>query len=511
MADRQAKIDHVSDHVGGSLWEINQVTFVAPAAALLWAILQSRQSYFDPYTRAAYLTDILMNVGGILLATTAYADQPVVLIGLLLLPAIASYLNGSGSETKKAAKPSVKADDKELTEDDVLDPLPIKPFITAYRGAMMIITCVCILAVDFHVFPRRFAKTENWGTSIMDLGVGSFVFAAGVVSARQQLKDSLDSSKPSTFLQRFNTALLQSLPLLALGFIRLYSVKGLDYQEHVTEYGVHWNFFFTLGLLPPFVAIFHSIFKLVPSYAVLGFVICVPYEMSFWYTTTGHYIFTAERTDFFSSNREGIYSFIGYLGIFLAGQGIGLEVLRRDIDPLTPISGNDEWVASMLGGDEDVKAMREQVEHSSLIKLAKWSAIWIFTYVLLTGYYGPRLTVSRRLANLPYVAWVAAFNCTQLLLFRLIEGILFPVLYKARDKKTERERCAKATSKVLNAYNRNGLALFLLANLLTGLINMSLPTLKMSDTEAMLVLVGYMSVLTATGLALDHFNISIKL
>lgn len=308
-----------------------------------------------------------------------------------------------------------------------------------------------------------------------------------------------------------NAAIMQSLPLLALGFIRLYSVKGLDYQEHVTEYGVHWNFFFTLGLLPPFVAIFHSLFKIVPSYAVLGFVICVPYEMSFWYGKTGNYIFTAERTDFFSSNREGIYSFVGYLGIFLAGQGIGLEVLRRDIDPLTPISGNDEWVASMLGGDEDVKAMRDQVEHSSLIKLAKWSGIWIITHVLLTGYYGPRLTVSRRLANLPYVSWVAAFNCTQLLIFRLIEGILFPVLYKARDKKTERERCAKATSKVLNAYNRNGLALFLLANLLTGAINMTLPTLKMGDVEAMVVLMGYMSVLTATGLALDHFNISIKL
>lgn len=478
---------------------------------MLWAILQSKQAFFEPYTPAAYLADFLINVGGILFATTAYSDQPFVLIGLILLPAIASYLNGPGTESKRAAKPPVKVENKEPTENDVLDPLPIKPFITTYRGAMMIITCICILAVDFHVFPRRFAKTENWGTSLMDLGVGSFVFAAGLVSSRQQLKDSQEGVKSSTFPQRMNAAIMQSLPLLALGFIRLYSVKGLDYQEHVTEYGVHWNFFFTLGLLPPFVAIFHSLFKIVPSYAVLGFVICVPYEMSFWYGKTGNYIFTAERTDFFSSNREGIYSFVGYLGIFLAGQGIGLEVLRRDIDPLTPISGNDEWVASMLGGDEDVKAMRDQVEHSSLIKLAKWSGIWIITHVLLTGYYGPRLTVSRRLANLPYVSWVAAFNCTQLLIFRLIEGILFPVLYKARDKKTERERCAKATSKVLNAYNRNGLALFLLANLLTGAINMTLPTLKMGDVEAMVVLMGYMSVLTATGLALDHFNISIKL
>lgn len=481
------------------------------AATLLWAILQSKQAFFEPYTPAAYLTDFLIHVGAILFATTAYSDQPVVLIGLILLPAIATYMNGPATEPKRAAKPPVKVDDKEPTEDDVLDALPTKPFITTYRGAMMIITCICILAVDFNVFPRRFAKTENWGTSIMDLGVGSFVFAAGLISSRQQVKDSLDSSKPSTFFQRMGAALRQSLPLLALGFIRLYSVKGLDYQEHVTEYGVHWNFFFTLGLLPPFVAIFHSLFKIVPSYAVLGFVICVPYEMSFWYGNTGRYIFSAERTDFFSSNREGIYSFIGYLGIFLAGQGIGLEVLRRDIDPLTPISGNDEWVASMLGGEEDVKTMRDQVEHSSLIKLAKWSAIWILTHVLLTGYYGPRLTVSRRLANLPYVTWVASFNCVQLLLFRLIEGVLFPMLYKARDKKTERDRCAKATSKVLGAFNRNGLALFLLANLLTGLINMTLPTLKMSDTEAMAVLVGYMSVLTATGLALDHFNISIKL
>ncbi|KAI4789910.1 GPI-anchored wall transfer protein 1, partial [Aureobasidium sp. EXF-8846] len=484
----ERKIDFVTGHTGSNVWDISQVTLVAPAAAFLWAVLQSRGNFFHPSTTSSLLADFLLQVGAILFAVTVYADNPIVLIGLLLIPAIGTLVNGDNLDHRfnKPAKPPVK-DDAAGPPDPVAF-VPIKPFITTYRGAMMIITCISILAVDFPVFPRRFAKVENWGVSLMDLGVGSFVFGAGLVYARQQLKEEEDDAPKVSLANKMNSAVMHSLPMLALGFLRLWSVKGLKYQEHVTEYGVHWNFFFTLGLLPIFVTILQPVIKYIPSYNALGFAILLPYEMMFTFTDLGMYMFMAPRDDFISANREGIFSFLGYLAIFIVGQGIGMEALRRDVNAATPITQNDEWVAEMLGGTDSLKEVRKTREHNSMIKLGKWTGLWTVMYVFLTWHYGPRLTASRRLANLPYLAWVAAFNCGQLLLFRVIEGLLHPLLYTSRDKKVEQERVKKATSKVLQAFNRNGLAIFCLANVLTGLVNMTMPTLDMNDYQAMAVL-----------------------
>jgi phosphatidylinositol glycan class W len=110
---------------------------------------------------------------------------------------------------------------------------------------MMVMTVNCILAVDFPVFPRALGKCEDFGTGLMDVGVGSFVFSLGIVSSK-----AFSGKTSSPWIKICFGSLRNAAPVLALGFIRLLMVKGVEYPEHLTEYGVHWNFFFTLGLVP---------------------------------------------------------------------------------------------------------------------------------------------------------------------------------------------------------------------------------------------------------------------
>ncbi|KAJ4422745.1 Glucosaminyl phosphatidylinositol (GlcN-PI) nositol acylation protein [Gnomoniopsis sp. IMI 355080] len=501
---KQQKEDFVSGLTGGPVGEIVAVTAVLPVAALVWSVLQARQSFFKPYTALALLVDYLLTVGTTLLAITLYADKSLLLMILLLAPALLVYAlpPNSGARRKKpllppsAIKPTTTGGASATRND--LNVLSTKPFLTSFRASILVITCLAILAVDFRIFPRRFAKVETWGTSLMDVGVGAFVFSAGLVGARPVLKERAahaggSRAMASTLPGRLGRSVRHALPLFALGVVRLLSVKGLDYAEHVTEYGVHWNFFFTMGLLPPFVALFQSALKFVPSYAALALILGVAYQVVLESTGLKAYILTAPRVDLLSQNREGICSFVGYLAIFLAGQDTGMYVLPRNINSRSSASGATQRT-------------------TLLMTLAVWSGIWSALYFLATNYhYGAGLLVSRRLANLPYILGVAALGSMNLFACCLVETICFPSFYSAADAKAEKEAYETATSRVARAYNRNGLALFLVANLLTGLVNLTVPTLDVGPVGSMGILVLYSAVLTVVAVALDAYSISIKL
>jgi glucosaminylphosphatidylinositol acyltransferase len=506
---KQLKEDFVSNLSGGPVSEINAVVSVASASLVLWSVLQARQAFFRTSAGGAaasplagLVVDFLLNVCAVLLSITLWSSTPLLLAGLLVAPALFVYaLPPRAARRKKTPKvpppasgggAGTKVKAKDADGGGALGALSLKPFLTQYRGSMMVITCLAILAVDFRIFPRRFAKVETWGTSLMDLGVGSFVFSAGLVAARPVLKEQLEG-KAAPLHQKLLGSLRHSLPLLILGVVRTISVKGLDYAEHVTEYGVHWNFFFTLGLLPPFVAVFQSLLQLVPSYAALSLLLSIVYQVALDSTSLKAYILLAPRIDLVSKNREGLCSFIGYLAIFLAGQDAGMYMIPRRINP---------------NSTDGPAAQRKKL----LLRMAAWSGAWAALYHISTNpVRGFGLDVSRRLANLPYVLWIVAFNSANLFVDCLIDSLFFPSFYNAQDARAEREAYETATSHVLRSFNRNGLVVFLVANLLTGLVNMTVPTLDVGPIVTMGILVGYAAVVTGFAVGLDAWNISIKL
>lgn len=138
------------------------------------------------------------------------------------------------------------SDQRDLQSKKSKPYLERKQFVSNFRAFMNIATILSILAVDFKIFPRRLAKAEVYGTGFMDIGVGSFIFGHAIVSthARGAARDTSRSH-----IERVSKQFMGCIPIIFLGIIRLATVKGTNYHEHVTEYGVHWNFFFTLAFV----------------------------------------------------------------------------------------------------------------------------------------------------------------------------------------------------------------------------------------------------------------------
>lgn len=506
MSLKTRKEAFVTGLTGGTITDVYIVTSVSAVSYLIWCILKKRTTLFDdPNAFFGQLVDFLLNWNNLLMAVTIYSNNICLLIFLSILPAIGVILN---TKAKKQIQRVIKINFKSMT---VKQYLPFKPYITIYRAQMMILTCLCILAVDFPLFPRRFAKVETWGTSMMDLGVGSFAYSMGVITARAFLRQHLLGKY--CWSRNLYKAVKGSLPVLALGFFRLFSVKFLNYQEHVTEYGKYWNFFFTLGCLPFLTNFFAPlIFKVSPL--ILSLTVGVIYE--YFLTKKGlmWYIISSPRVDFLSDNREGIFSLIGYFCICLNGLALGSIILT-----VVPTPHN---LIKMTNSRQDLIENQTQKKSSGILTLtpiqglAFLSALFHTLYYLVDKYY--EYGVSRRMTNLPYVLWVSAYNCTFLFVYKLIEDFVWGkvkveyVTSTKASKETDKSisRALETVPTSLTAVNNNSLILFLLANVLTGLVNMNYDTLDSSNWSGILVLMGYEVALSAFTLILYRKGIVIR-
>lgn len=101
----------------------------------------------------------------------------------------------------------------------------------------------------------------------------------------------------------------ESFFAIAVGFIRFGLLSELDYQEHASEYGVHWNFYTTIALINMLLVFVRNANVALP----LAFFVMICYEFVIREFQLETYIFYAPRRDFISANREGIASLTGYL------------------------------------------------------------------------------------------------------------------------------------------------------------------------------------------------------
>ncbi|OGM48710.1 hypothetical protein ABOM_002052 [Aspergillus bombycis] len=459
---RARKEAFVSDLSGGNLKEVSNVLLAPLTAILLWTTLRTRCSFLLRLRAVSVTVEFLLTVWVPLGALTVWypfvpaLNIALVLCSALLLLSLKPSVGGRQTSTSSSKEGAGR-------QQHYL-------FISHHRGALMMLACLAILAVDFQVFPRSLAKAENWGISVMDLFAGSFVFSSGFISH----KSSRNAAKRSFYLTLF-------------GLLRLGAMNLLNYQQHTSEYGVHWNLFFTIPAVTAMVNIVDCITVVVPlPDEALAVATVVTSEICLRTRGLQDNLLSLDRgTGFISLNREGLFSTVGYAAIYLIGRGVGSHIFM-----LLSSQKRSKMVLSGLATQASLWA--------GCFALASTDAVGL----------GWQIPVSRRLANVSYVLWVAAVNSVWLFLYYLIDGVHTTAGQGSGNRHMRRDDTdvtKSVRSDIISAFNEAGLAVYLIANLITGGVNLAVNTLDMSRSSSVTLLVSYAMVLTAVAF---HFRSS---
>ncbi|XP_043857078.1 phosphatidylinositol-glycan biosynthesis class W protein [Dromiciops gliroides] len=485
MSQRQMKEAFVSNLNGTSLLEISAGLALPPLCTvcrgLILILSQLHHATFSGRWGAHLLTDFAVLVVPLVTSCTIFSSVIFLVPPLLTILGTWLFYEIYGKRTYYARAPAQKIIDAFLKIS--VDSKNI-PSVTMFRVYINLATAINILAVDFPLYPRRYAKTEIYGTGMMDFGVGAFVFGNAIISPEVRGKPRAKQSRCYYLAKQ----LFSVWPLVVLGLGRLISVKSLDYHEHLSEYGVHWNFFFTLAVVKVVASLLLILFPLNKSW-IVAVIIAILYQISLDFAQLKMIILhgfdhKGTRIGFLNANREGIISIFGYVAIYMAGVQTGLYVLR--VKPLLR-----DWI---------------KVGCHLLLTAA---TLLVFLYI----YQAYVEAVSRKMANLAFCIWIVAYSLMFLswlilgnviLVFTkfLIKGAIVPcswdLIQTLHEDKKSSEPLVHQNGRALPslcliaAIDRNQLLFFLLTNVMTGLVNMTVDTLHSSPSWTLTVLHLYM-------------------
>lgn len=350
-----------------------------------------------------------------------------------------------------------------ISDKKVSNALEPRGLLSSLLATLMLSVTVCILCVDFPIFPRRGAKTYDFGFSIMDAGVGAFIAFSGAVSP--EAKHAVESSTDRTIQTKLGLVgrtLSSSVPLILLSCLRLFLIRYSGYREITEEYGTHLNFFAVLAAVKLISCFVYCIVGRRVKLNYVGIALIVVYQFFLNYYAMDNIVNNPSRDSFFMANKEGFLSMIGLTAYHLVYTRLQLII------------------------DDASKTHKRYGITQTLKALLRLAAPAIFGLIVMHNFVQPS---SRRISNAAYVCWSAC-----MVIFLL--GCEVTVNSGIAALQRRYHNVEDFGSKIYTSFSQNAMPLFLLANILTGAINFALDTNSMSTLPSLITITAYLLVLS---------------
>jgi len=227
------------------------------------------------------------------------------------------------------------------------------------RLRMLIISLVslAIYSANFKFYDSdRYGKSMEYGLLLMDIGVGSFVYNAGLVSCKMSTRKKL----------------INALKCLVFGAGRQMSIILMGLSVKDAEFGHHLNFFYILAILN-LISIFVRLEK---NQAFFGCLL-IFFHQILLQTFLEDMIFNNQRENMIMMNLEGISYIIPEFGIYLISQEIGKIFIER----------------------------------KNLNRIVKYNIGFIVIFAVSVF----KFEISRRIHNIPFSLFVIILNTSQLI------------------------------------------------------------------------------------------------
>lgn len=351
-----------------------------------------------------------------------------------------------------------------ISDKKVSNALEPRGLLSSLLATLMLSVTVCILSVDFPIFPRRGAKTYDFGFSIMDAGVGAFIAFSGAVSpeAKHAVERSTDRTI-QTKMGLITKTLSSSIPLIIVSCLRLFLIRYSGYREVTEEYGTHMNFFAVLAAVKLISCLIYCVIGRRVKLNYVGISLVVMYQLFLNCYAQDHILKRDSRDNFFMANKEGFLSIIGLTGYHLI------------------------YTRLLLIIDKASKTHKRYGITQTLKALLRLAAPAIVGLIVMHNFVQPS---SRRISNAAYICWSAC-----MVIFLL--GCEVTVNSGIAALQRRYHNVDDFGSKIYASFSQNAMPMFLLANLLTGSINFIFDTNAMPALPGLCIITIYCSILSA--------------